>query len=414
MLPAGANTESHASVAVSPYVATAGTLNADSTVLQLNSHTGSNSNAKPTESVVFNNPYGSLKEQRAIADTIAEGIDNAPAGSTVRLAAFSFTLPDFADTVIAAKNRGVNVYMITDNHSYEGTTSQAKETKQLERLKKELGTNVTTGKGSYIKICEAACLGDGSSIMHVKLSLFQRTGGSEHVTMISSYNPDDFQNEAWNNIVKLENDKKVYNKMVQYFDDMAKEPGKGNWYSKTTSGKNTIITYPNPDYSSLKDDQHYIELSKVKCAGKIGPAEIDVAMFQWTDTRLAVAQKLSELATSGCKVRVIVSKANASPKILLALKSNSKIAVADADANIADGKPGIFSHNKVLLIDPKEDSKRTGATVVTGSQNFSVKAMKENAELTLVNRDPEIYDKFATQQNLIWRHSRLMKVAKTK
>lgn len=366
---------------------------------------GQQKSAEPTRSVVFNNPYGSVKEQRKVIDTIAEGVVNAPAGSTVRLAAFSYTLPDFTDKVIDANNRGVNIHIIADNLYYDGSREQAKNTRELERMKKALGTKVTADSGSYIKICKDACLSDG--IMHAKISTFSETGGKKYVVEMGSSNLDGFQTKAWNNIVKIDGDKKLYDKSVQYFEDMAKDPGKGNWYSETTSGNNTLITYPRTDYKTLKQDQYYNDLSKVKCNEENGPAVVDLAMFQWTKTRLDVARKASELATFGCDVNIIISGTSTSPEILAELTRNKNLQVADADSHFDNGVPGIFNHNKILITD-LNNGKPNAKTVLTGSQNLSISAIKKNAELTLVIKDPAIHKKYQDYFRIMWKKSRLI------
>lgn len=68
---------------------------------------------------VFNNPYGSSSEQWKIMNRVKDAINNAPAGSVIRIAAYSITLPQMTDALIAAKNRGVNVRVVTDDHLYD-------------------------------------------------------------------------------------------------------------------------------------------------------------------------------------------------------------------------------------------------------------------------------------------------------
>lgn len=380
--------------AVSPYAATQGPLLPGATGLPQTARSEGASevaSGSPAKEVVFNNPYGSEDEKRAVVDRIIEGIDNAPAGSTVRLAAFSFTLPDFADRVIAANKRGVNVRIVTDNHLYDGSSAEEVKTAQLERLKAELGEEVTTGPRSFIKICDKACLGEG--IMHVKLFTYSETGDSKNVTMVSSSNLTPTQVNAWNNLVIYNGNKELYDSMVKYFDSMATEPDEGNWYTEANSGDSTILTYPRTDYSSTKQDPYYHELSKVKCEGKAVPAKVELAMFQWTKSRLVIAKKLSELASSGCDVSVVISGANTSPEIVDELTSQPEIKVVDADANFKDGKPGTFNHNKYLLIDPRNGEE---LTVSTGAQNLSISAIKENEELVLqIKGDEDVYRGFA-------------------
>ncbi|MGB2787503.1 MAG: phospholipase D-like domain-containing protein [Candidatus Saccharimonadaceae bacterium] len=373
--------------------------------------------AVQNSTTVFNNPYGTLEEKRAIIDTVAAGIDNAVAGSTIRIAVYSFTLSDIADKLIAARDRGVNVHIVTDDHLY-GSANAAADTAQMERLKIALGTTVTTGTGSFIKICKDACM--GTNIMHAKLFMFSQTGDSKLVTMLSSSNLTNTQINAWNNLYSVVGDQTLFDKMKWYFENMAKEPNTGNWYSSTSSGTNNILTFPRTSYSSTSDDPYYSNLSKVKCTGVAsgygsgGYTTIDVAMFQWTSTRPAVAKKLSDLANAGCKVRVIISKKNYSKDPLVTLTSNSKIKVIDMDANIVDGEPGVYSHNKYMIINGYYDGSSSSKTVFTGSHNLSISAIKYNNELIIRIKDAVVYDKYLVNYNTMWPLGRTVTLAEAK
>ncbi len=373
--------------------------------------------ALQNSTVVFNNPYGTDAEKRAIIDTVAAAIDNSPAGSTIRIAVYSFTLSDIADKLIAARDRGVNVHIVTDDHLYSGSNAAA-DTAQMERLKSVLGTAVTTGTGSFIKICKDACM--GTNIMHAKLFMFSKTGDSSQVTMLSSSNLTTTQINAWNNLYAVVGDQTLFDKMKWYFENMAKEPNSGNWYTSTTSGANTILTFPRTNYSSTSDDPYYSNLSKVKCTGVAngygsgGFTTIDVAMYQWTSTRPAVAKKLSDLANAGCKVRVIISKKNYSKDPLVTLTSNSKIKVIDMDANIVNGNPGVFSHNKYMIINGYYDGSSSSKTVFTGSHNLSMSAIKYNNELIIRVKDSVVYDKYLGNYNTMWPLGRTVTLAEAK
>lgn len=367
----------------------------------------------PNAMVVFNNPLGTEAERRAIADKVAEGIDNAPAGSTIRLAVFSFTLPDIADKLIAAKARGVNVYLLTDDHLYYDVNA-ATATVQMERLKVALGTKVTTGTGSFIKICKDACV--GSNIMHAKLFMFSQTGDSKLVTMFSSSNLTASQMYAWNNLYAIVGNQTLYDKMKWYFDKLATEPNSGTIYSSTSSGTNLVLTYPR-SYSSTSDDPYYSHLSKVKCTGVStgygidGKTAIDVAMYQWTSTRPAVAKKLSDLANAGCKVRVIISKKNYAKAPLVTLTSNSKIKVVDMDTTTGETNQAVFSHHKYMIINGYYDSNSKAKVVFAGSHNLSISAIKSNEELIVRIKDAVVYDKYLENYSLMFPQGRVVTAA---
>ena len=143
----------------------------------------------PTAGATFNDPNGSRSQQTALMDQIIGAVNNVPAGSIIRVVAYSFDYQPVADALIAAKKRGAQVRLLIDSHA---------ETAQIRQLRSAFGTG--TSDGTYLRTCKYSCMANTPSFIHSKLYLFSRTGGATPVSMNSSANPAETGvSKSWNN-----------------------------------------------------------------------------------------------------------------------------------------------------------------------------------------------------------------------
>ena len=64
----------------------------------------------------FNDPTGSESKQFAIINRLIDLINGTRRGAVIRMAMFSFTMPEFADALVRAHKRGVSIQLINDDH----------------------------------------------------------------------------------------------------------------------------------------------------------------------------------------------------------------------------------------------------------------------------------------------------------
>lgn len=376
---------------------------------------------------VFNNPYGSSSEQWAVMNRVKDAINNAPAGSVVRIAAFSITLPQMTDAMINAHNRGVNVRVVTDDHLYDKEDPDyAAKTAQTERLKVALGTSIT--KTSYIKICHLGCMSNNEyASMHAKLYMFSTTGKSKQVTMIGSANMSGTHLTAWNNMFTTVGDVTVYDTMRLYFDRMATEPDDQNAYQNVLSESGRrVYTFPRAGVDTLSEDIYWGILDNVKCTGvssgygttpsnsSTSKTVIRLAMFKWTENRLGVATKLRDLSNAGCDVQVAVSKTQGdySRDALIAILSNGKIKVRDLDKN-SNGTGGFknYLHHKYITINGYYDGDSSSKVVFTGSSNLSSASMRYSNETLIRIYTTATHDSYLSNFNKMWAQGRTVTLA---
>jgi len=124
---------------------------------------------------------------------------------------------------------------------------------------------------------------------------------------------------------------------------------------------------------------------------ELNAAKVSVLVQAYSFTSAPIAKALVEAHKRGVNVQIILDKSNHTEKYSSAdFMHNVGIAVQiDAKHQIA--------HNKIMVID--------GATVITGSFNFTKAAEENNAENLLVIRSPELAAKYAANWKVHAGHS---------
>ena len=362
----------------------------------------------PQPGLTFNDPTGSLAAKYAMKNHINASIAATPPGATIRIATYSFAFDDTVDRLIAARDRGVKVQVLIDNHL---TTSQTS------RLTASLGSDVT--KGSFVRRCRQGCMSSNPSVMHAKIYLFSTAGLSRLVSMVSSANlSSSSQSLSWNNLSTVVNNATIYTSLAKYFDDMVPDKDNLNYYRTTTSGMHKLHYYPRAAVAGVNTVTQLDALGRVSCTGAStgygyrGRTVIRVAMFVWAGSRLDIAEKLWQLRERGCVVQIITNVPLAGPGIMKALlKRSSRYGVMpvydalhDKDKN---GVAYLFVHHKALTINGTWSGNTRSKLVYTGSQNFTVNSTRNNNEIVHRLADTVSYNAYATNiKNIRSNHSR--------
>jgi len=329
----------------------------------------------PRPGPIFNDPRGGHGRQYAIVQQIENNIAAAPKGSVIRVAVFSMDLDEIGDALIAAHERGVHVKVLMDQHAKNGLWN---------RLVAELGGKVSTkSASSYAALCYGGCMahhysgGEPASWLHTKFYLF--SGGGTPTVTLTSANPTAVQAEVtWNNSYTIVGNSGLYNAYVKNFTDMSKGAAgthKPNYY--WTYGSNPKA-YFWPKAGGAGDTISGM-LKLVTCS-KTYPTQVRVAMYQWSDNRIAVAKKLASMASKGCKVAVIYTRDQVSSGVRSTL-AKSKADVWDTTQGTnADGYAAYYTHNKYLLINGRYNGASGRKIVMTGSANYTANALYHNDE----------------------------------
>jgi len=110
--------------------------------------------------------------------TLVDNIRHTPKGATIRIVAYSFSVDQVSQPLIAADQRGVHVQVVVDGrHSHAFEATQA--------LEHTLGSDRRLG--SFIVLTDRSARGTVSH-SHQKSWSFSQTGASHHVVMVGSTN----------------------------------------------------------------------------------------------------------------------------------------------------------------------------------------------------------------------------------
>ena len=125
-------------------------------------------------------------------------------------------------------------------------------------------------------------------------------------------------------------------------------------------------------------------------------AHVDIAMYSYSDA--ALLKKAKELSQAGIKVRVILDSA---PK-------EAKRATELEEAGIDVRYVTFVMHHKFAVIDgPLSEDDAKGATVLTGSLNWSASAYQSyDEDLLVLKNEASMAFAFQDEFNHIWNHAK--------
>jgi phosphatidylserine/phosphatidylglycerophosphate/cardiolipin synthase-like enzyme len=350
---------------------------------------------------VFNNPNGTHEQRYRIVSYVDRAIDSSPRGSVIRIAMYSIYSRTTTDKLLAADRRGVTVQIITDDHY----TSP-----QMHELTASLGSRVTTGTGSFVKICHLSCSSnEPSSYMHAKFFLFSQAGSYRRLSLVTSANLSVTQvDTGWNNMLTLVNNVAVYDTIRRYFVQMTSDAtDPSGAYHEASEANVRVYTFPRWQGRILDadSDTYYAVLNSITCTGaasgygRHGKTVIHVASYEFTSFRLYLAKKLWDLDDAGCDVSMVYSAENTDARVSAALRKPGgrhggiRMRNADRDTN-HDGVKDKYSHNKYFIVNGVYNGNPRAKVVFTGSANFTRVGLRYNNEVNLKVMSSAVYDAY--------------------
>jgi hypothetical protein len=355
-----------------------------------------------SEGARFNDPEDPAA-QMAVIGPIVDSINSASCGQVIRVAMFSISDgepgPTFADALIAAHQRGVIVKALMDQHSDNAT---------WQRVVTELGNDPTAE--SYAAMCPGGCLSHfAGSYLHAKYYMFSGGGDANKTVTVSSSNPTDAQiGVAWNSSETVKGNVALYNAYVQYFTAMTKGalggpgPLSPDYYDTTNGTAARKLTPPAYQWPKDRDksDTWVDFLNNVQA-----PAEINIAMFQWSahgssgDTNyLELPKKLVSLAATGVKVHILMTASQVDDSVQDYLAAHPKnIDVHDTSrGQDANGNARYYTHDKYMAISGTYAGTANSKLVFVGSSNWTINGMWHNDETDIKVTGADAYSAFLT------------------
>ncbi|WP_330291011.1 phospholipase D-like domain-containing protein [Streptomyces sp. NBC_00576] len=360
--------------------------------------------AAVTAGPVFNNPTGTVAEQRAVRTRLLDYIGQSESGSSVRASVYHLWDEGLAQALADAHTRGVDVQLMLDSSDVSGADDPS-----YGILSSALGTDLA--QSSFVGLCpvDRSCLGQpaqGASINHNKFWLFSQLDGASDVVVQTSSNmtPSSYS-RFWNDAYVLPDNTAIYTAYRDYFTELTGRDW-ANWrYTSTTSSPYKAYFFPRPADDPSPGDTITAVLDNVTCtyteSGTTKHTKVRVGMFKLT--RLAVAQKLVALQKAGCAVDIVYSQTDSgsSSGTWETLHASGGPALRcynwDDDGNTKTAARII--HSKYLLIEGKYDGTASQKVLWTGSHNYSGPALTKNDEALLKVDSNADHDAYVTAFN---------------
>lgn len=352
-------------------------------------------------------------------------------------------------TLIAAAKAGVTVRVI------HGKASQSNESRSLQKA-----LNSSKLRNSSFKICQKgkslACLsGLNGAIMHSKILIIGNTFTrnkvyAKGVIWSGSANLGGPSGErTFNNGLTVYNDKKLYNQARAMWSDMWAERNVHNDYLRYVDGHSSkyglanaasygytkgyavngmfysnlanVTIYPTPIYATPSNGKDPV----LMMLNRIIPDDtcrIRVQHNRFKYRRIAVAQKLVELADKGCKVEAIAFeddlKVNRVAHCQLYIRICKPILDVFRTANVRIEVAWAKPHDKTMLVEAKMGANRLNpeetppnggrwpqriTLVQAGSAALTGSNLVVSDEITTETTDPSVYDDYLEHWRAIWK-----------
>jgi hypothetical protein len=326
-----------------------------------------------TYETVFQAPDVTRAQDLTIENRAIALINATPSGERIDFAYRDFNRAPVIQALLAAKARGVLLRGVIDG----GERARP----PLVPLKAAMGDDLVYC-GSDVGFALHSCLAndpqfseDGKSLQHNKFMLFSRLSDSRTnvvlETSMNFFNPS--QLTYFNDAVVISGDADLYAGYLGYLLDMMKQGPlrtndryTGNVVT-SSDGRATMYPSPRPQPDLLTNDTIAERLDEIDCTrgGTI------LAANQIFDVeRAVIADRLVQLHTDGCDVRVIFTRADA--KILATLASAGIVARPLYWEPVpASRLPQVRVHNKFWLVDARSKTTAEPAKLAfVGSSNW--------------------------------------------
>src|SRR5262245_28197031 len=329
---------------------------------------------------LFATPGDDPAVNRAVR-ALVENIRHTPRGATIRIVAYSFSLSEVSQPLIAADRRGVHVQVIVDGrHSHAFPATQD--------LEGALGSD--RHHGSFVVLTDRSARGTVSH-SHQKSWSFSRTGASRHVVMVGATNLSVLgTTEQYSDMYTFVDRPDVWRAFSTIFRAQARDQPVPNPAVTDRLGRDTV--YFDPGFSMADDP--------IAAAIAALPADalthIRIVMYAWHPPRgQRIVDLLLEKLRAGATVQIVRG-----PFVRQPLN-----ALVAAGAKV---HPGVFAdgdhvHDKLMIVEDNRDG-RTEHFVTTGSDNWgNVSFLRDDVDIKIGLGTREYHDYVAFFDRLVRR-----------
>jgi phosphatidylserine/phosphatidylglycerophosphate/cardiolipin synthase-like enzyme len=375
------------------------------------------------EGAYFNNPRGSWTARLRIERQIVRAIDNTRKGAYIRIALYSFDRIPVAQRLIAARNRGVHVQLLLNDHQ---------DTRAMKMLRARLGTD--RDKKDFIYKCHSGCRTDSPKrLLHSKFYTFTKTGKSKYALFFGSHNLTmNAARHQWNDLYLSAGREELFNQYVALFDDMKNDYNTAQPPFPTFCGVpadgvacndavdfGTTVTFPR--LVGPVNDPIVQILNKVQCItvqpdGKRVRTKLSVNMHTIRGRRGSyLADAYRRKFAEGCAARFSFGLVGGKTKPHLGaktirgrmpLRASSFDYHPDQEVKNPDGKLDLtldyYSHQKILIIDGNYDGNPHAKVVFTGSSNWGALG-SVNDEILVGIQGKRVVRQYQANFDFMWK-----------
>jgi hypothetical protein len=364
----------------------------------------------PNTHAIYNDPTGDDAAKNRIYTRLVELIDGAEVGSTIRAAWYYADATTIPNALVAAKQRGVNVQVITDE-------TQGQHTTTTDELRTGLGT-VTT-KASFFTMCPAnrGCIANqGSwSIMHNKFYLFTRSLGVSNVVFQTTTNLGGTGwrdgGKGWNDAMEVTANDALFNSYTGYFGDLKAKKANNNYYDTRVpvqAGAAKVFYYPRAGSSIGGDPGENTVMTILNNTSCFGNSTVGTSGDHRTIIRVTtlvinlqyLADKLMALDAAGCYVKVNVQldpTDTAATAVLNSMLKKTSSAYGGIIVRYYCSSDPIWIHSKNFSIEGQYYGKPDRRIAWTGSLNWTGGSLRGDDEVMLQEENAGVFDTYRHQ-----------------
>lgn len=334
--------------------------------------------------------FGAYLESNAITSRLISLIDATAKGAEIHMSMYQLNQDNVLEALKRADSRGVNLKLLLDMSRVE---SQRINPKAINFLRNASLKNTTLWDTNN-DIAEAA-LNENKFVLFSEIEI--GTGKQQHVVFQTSQNLTDADCRYGQDALVLANEQ-LYTSYLNYWTELKNRAVSGmTAYNYTSAINNTnqteahFLPYRNNGVVLNGD----ISLDFLNRISNPSTAEIKIAMAYWDNTRIAILNKLVQLAEQGAKVELVL-KSNLSATLSLFEALESKGGVLKM-INVSDNnRPLTNMENRFTLIKGTFDGVNNAKVVITGGLSFTGNSLRNSNGTVLMLKNDEVYDQYET------------------
>lgn len=331
----------------------------------------------PVAGPVFGDPTAPTNE---IITRLMDNIANTPAGATIQIVGYSFSMTKVATALLDAHARGVNVQVVMDGHSRVWAPAK--------RMVPVLGTDVA--QPSFFVLTRGSARGTGG-VTHQKSWTFSQVGDTPYVVMVGSTNLTGYGTEVqYSDNYVYTGRADVYGVYASLFEQQKLDVPVVDPYREVPFGSGSASFFPRPGTDATTDPA----VLRIQALPATAGTTVRVAQFAWYGNRgLWLAQALAALKTGGATVTVVAGES-----VSKAVRSTlTAVGIPIYSGMYPQGKR---IHTKLMLAS-WWDGARSHRSIWTGSDNWADESFRNEDDVLQIVDDVPGYRKYVRFFNLL-------------